>query len=320
MSLTRRYAALDWVVAVTVVLNLVFGIVSVVTGTNMFFVALSLLCLGGLCLGFLHGVPTVGAKCVLIMMGIGAVVSLVFESLGINFGWFFSQYVYTDFIPGPKLFGFNLYSVLGYGLGVYLLWAVAQAAVGRFDNRLRRSELVLIPAVAALLLVSVDLATDPLLATINGAYQWQQPGVYYGIPFQNYLGWYLMAYVLYQLVALVVYWLQGRGDLPETPPIARTARFWVYPVLLFAALLIQLPFYLFIPDATVTVSSGQVFSTSEIYRGVLVVYIGAILTPSLIIIARLFRTSELQSAATSQPTEDGTATRETERKHHNAAE
>jgi len=86
-----------------------------------------------------------------------------------------------------------------------------------------------ISLIAGVLFAVVGLATDPLLATISGTHIWSEPGVYYGIPYQNYLGWYVMAYVIFQVIAIILWAQDRRGTLPQASPAARRKFFWIAP-------------------------------------------------------------------------------------------
>jgi len=290
----RTLKILAIITILSILAQLVCGIVGLVASEHIFFVSLSIWCLGGLLLAIFHGVPMLGAKNMVMLGLISAAASLFFESMGVNFGLFFSKYVYTGFIPGPKIFGFDVYSIIGYGIGIYLVWSVALAAAGKFDNEYHKGDVFFIPVIATLLVVAVDYATDPFMATINQAYLWVEPGVYYGIPYQNYLGWYLMAYVLFQSAALLLWRQSRKKTLKPAPAIARKKKFWYYPPIIYGSLFIQMPFYAFIKESKEIVTySGQTLMTGDIYKGVAIVYVGAILTPTIIILARTFRSKEL---------------------------
>jgi len=290
----KTFKALTIITALSILAQLICGIVGLAISVHVYFVGLSIWCLGGLLLAIFHGAPMLGVKNLVIISLISATASLFFESMGINFGLFFSKYTYTGIIPGPKLFGFDVYSIIGYGIGIYLLWSVAQAAVGKFNNEYHKGDVFLIPIIATFLVVAVDYATDPFMATINQAYLWVEPGVYYGIPYQNYLGWYLMAYVLFQCAALVLWQQSKKQTLRPAPVISQKKKFWYYPPIIYGSLFIQMPFYAFIKESKEIVTySGQTFMTGDIYKGVAIVYAGAILAPTIIILARIFRSKEL---------------------------
>lgn len=292
----KMLKSLDILTAVDYFLNVAFGILAVVTGEHMYFVCLFLWVVAGFILSVLHGYLMIGAKNLVLFFLAGALLSLFFEAMGCNYGWFFSKYVYTDWIPGPKIFGFNVVSMIAYGLGVYLVFSMGQAAVGMFDNKFKKGDVILIPIICSMLITTVDFATDPLLSTISNTHFWEQDGVYYGIPWQNYLGWYLMGFVIF-LVATLIVWNDARkGKLPKTPAIAKKKRYWVHTPLLYGSLYIQFPFYTLIQNVyEVTVqSTGQVYLTSQIYWGVAIIMIGAMVTPAVITLVRILRDDNLE--------------------------
>ena len=49
-------------------------------------------------------------------------------------------------------------------------------------------------------------AMDPVWGTVLHAWIWVKGGAYFGVPASNFLGWYLTAYVIYQLFALYLRW------------------------------------------------------------------------------------------------------------------
>lgn len=290
-----RIQVMGIVAIIVITANIIGGIAGIINSQNYYFICLSFWVIGVFSVTICHGSAAVGWKNVAIMCAIGTLYSLFFEAMGINFGLFFSKYVYTDAIPGPKLFGFNVYSMVAYGLGLYGVYAAGQATVGQFDNRFRRGDVVTVPITATFYTVAIDLATDPLMATIDGSYIWEDWGVYYGIPFQNYIGWYIMAYAMYQTFALVLYFQSRHGTLKPQPEIARKKSFWVLPVILYAANFIQMPFYIFNGENREVINgAGQSFWTNDIYRGVTLVYSLALLAPAFMAAVRILRSKELE--------------------------
>lgn len=275
--------ALRIMAILVIAVNLICGVIGAVTGKDLFFVCECSWVVAGFLLLFFHAWPTLGGKVCAAMLIIGTAISLFFECTGCNFGWFFSKYTYYSYIPGPKIGGFPVFAAVAYGIGNYIIWGSVRAMVGQYGSRLTKRDVIVMPILSSLILVTVDFATDPFLSTINGTHIWDEPGVYYGIPWQNYMGWYFMAYVLYLLIALVIYFEGKKGKLPETPSIAKKKEFWIYPPLMYASLWIQMPFYTLISNTQeITVASnGQVFTNQQIYWGVMIVLLGAMVTPAL---------------------------------------
>ena len=55
-----------------------------------------------------------------------------------------------------------------------------------------------VASVAAVVMTAWDLAMDPMMVA-GGHWVWEQPGAYFGIPLQNYLGWFLTTFVTFWL-------------------------------------------------------------------------------------------------------------------------
>ncbi len=95
------------------------------------------------------------------MIGIGMAVSLFYESLSIATGFPYSSYHYTELL-GPKLLGFPIMVMIGYGVVGYIFWSVAETIVSKFNTKLSGANLVFIPIIAAFLATSWDYIMDPL--------------------------------------------------------------------------------------------------------------------------------------------------------------
>lgn len=292
VKITRilKYA---WIIIA--IIEVIIGIASLFVGKHLFLYAESVWAFGVILLVIFHGIPMMGWKNMIVVMLIGCFSSLFFEALGINYGWFFSQYTYTGVIPGPKIFGFDVFSMVAYGIACYIVWAMVQAAIGMTSNQLQKSDVIVMPILCSIVVTSIDFATDPLLATILGAYDWFEEGVYYGIPFQNYIGWYTMGFFMYLFIALYLYYQGKKERIPAQPKVANKKWFWAAPTLIYGSIWITLPFYAMIQNSyEVTVYSGQSFMTGDIYKGVACVCTGCILGPALLATARVFRSKELE--------------------------
>ena len=107
------------------------------------------------------------------------------EVIGVRTGFPFGRYAYTGALQ-PQLFGVPLV--------MSLAWMALVAYAADLAGRLR---LPAWPAAfaAALWTTAADLVIDPL-ATVHFKYwTWAHQGVYYGIPFTNFAGWFVTALV-----------------------------------------------------------------------------------------------------------------------------
>ena len=271
------------------------GIAGLILGRDFFFIGESLWAIAGFVLLLFHAYPTLGWKnCLWIMLIVGGV-GFIMECLGCNFGLFFSKYIYLDYIPGPKLFGFNVYSAVAYAIGGYIIWGTVRSAVGQYNRPMNKKDLIFMPILGSILLAAVDLATDPYLSTIHQTHYWEETGVYYGIPWQNYLGWYLMAYIFYLLIAIVIYNSEKHNTIPAQPVYTQKKSFWIYPPVLYMSLFFQLPFYALIDNQEIytTLSHGEAFTGGQIYKGVFIIMLAAMAGPAIQTIARVVNDDRL---------------------------
>lgn len=107
------------------------------------------------------------------------------EAAGVRYGFPFGEYVYTGVLR-PQLFGVP--AVMGFA------WASLVAFASDFVFRLRLAPWVAVVC-AALLTTATDLVIDPLAANQLGYWRWAREGAYYGIPFTNFVGWFVTALV-----------------------------------------------------------------------------------------------------------------------------
>jgi putative membrane protein len=112
-----------------------------------------------------------------------ALTGFAFEAFGVRFGLPFGEYVYTG-VLWPQL--------LGVPIAIGVAWMVLVAFASDFACRFRLRPW-LASACAALLTTATDLVIDPLAANRLGYWKWAHGGVYYGVPFTNFVGWFITA-------------------------------------------------------------------------------------------------------------------------------
>lgn len=275
---------------------LVLGVLSIVNQRDYYAIYLSLYGLAGLLLMIFHGVPTLGKKNMVFFYIVGVLVGFFFEAMGANFGLFFSKYMYpVESFPGPRLANLSLLPFLAYGALPYAIWAMAQAVVGSYNNKFRKGDVVIIPVVCTILIVAIDFATDPIMSSLGQSHLWDNHGVFFGIPFMNYVGWYIFGYTLFQIISLGL-WLQARKNgLQPSPEVAKKKQYWYYPICLYCFQFIQHIFYIFNnDDRMVTLHNGEVVWSRDVYQGVLLVTFATTLVYAFFAFLRVHRAWELE--------------------------
>ena len=106
------------------------------------------------------------------------------EAIGTEVGWPFGAYHYTAQLQ-PQLAGVPLLIPLAWLMMLPVAWAVASQLTGQTSGWR-------FVGVSALAFTAWDLFLDPQMVAW-GFWVWDQPGGYFGIPWQNFWGWVLTA-------------------------------------------------------------------------------------------------------------------------------
>ena len=148
----------------------------------------------------LHSLQNFGRRNTIITFAIIFAVSFAFEAVGTNTGLIYGAYYYPEALNGPLLFGIPPLLPLVYvSLGYAAYW-VARLLLGRL-GRLQWSDALPLSVVAAFLMVLWDLSIDPTQSTVLSHYVWIHGGAYFGVPFQNFIGWFAAALTFFLLVS-----------------------------------------------------------------------------------------------------------------------
>jgi uncharacterized membrane protein len=177
---------------------------------------------------FTHGAIYYRFRDVCVFVAVTLVVSNVFENLSIETGFPFGNYYYTD-ILGPKLFNVPLLIGPAYVATGYLSWMLAKAILGATKHGLSGQLTYTVPLVASFMMVSWDMSMDPITATIGKQWIWLDGGGYFGVPFSNFMGWYLTVWVFFQLFAL--YERRKKDAYVGAKPESR--RYWTLAALFY---------------------------------------------------------------------------------------
>ncbi len=209
---------------------------------------------------FVHGLQTYGLKSFAVFVGVCFVVSNAMENTSILTGFPFGHYYYTE-ILGPKLFLVPIQVFAAYfGMG-YVSWTLGRAILGDFAGPRPAARTITLPVTAAFIMVAWDLTCDPLASTVQQRWIWLDGGAYFGVPFVNFLGWYLTVFLFFQAFALYLH----RSGAPITEPRRPTA-YALQGIVLYAATAVYYPLALLTaPSGTVTDHAGVVWRLEDIY-------------------------------------------------------
>ena len=148
----------------------------------------------------LHAGKRLGPPRSAALLGLTFSVSLLFESIGVATGWIYGPYHYTHQL-GPLFLGLVPYLIpIAWFMMMYPSYVIAARMT---SNQWRERKWQLgAAALGALVMTSWDLAMDPMMAA-GGHWVWEVKGLYFGIPLQNFWGWWLTTFVTFLLFLLL---------------------------------------------------------------------------------------------------------------------
>jgi uncharacterized membrane protein len=179
-------------------------------------IATPLVTLAGFTFALLHAGQREGWGQALRLLALVFGVSLLFESVGVATGWVYGPYHYTDQL-GPKFLGLVPYLIpAAWFMMSYPSFVIADCLV---LSKWRRWQRVLaVAAVGGLAMTAWDLVMDPIMVA-GGHWVWDVNGVYFGIPVQNYWGWWLTVFATFALYQ----WISGKRAKPTDARFDRLA-------------------------------------------------------------------------------------------------
>jgi len=134
------------------------------------------------------------------LLAVGAI-GVAVEAVGVHTGFPFGRYQYTGVLQ-PQ--------IIGVPLVIAAAWTVLVAYVNAMLAGFRVS-FWLEALIASFWMTAIDLVIDPLAAGALGYWRWTDSGAYYGIPPQNFLGWFVVSGIVFSLLK-AVHASPGRPD------------------------------------------------------------------------------------------------------------
>lgn len=160
----------------------------------------------------LHGADRLGWKKTVLLVGLTFGISLALESIGVATGLIYGPYHYTAKL-GPKFLGLVPYLIpLAWFMMMYPSFMIATRVTPPGLPACLRSFSV--AALAALAMTAWDLAMDPFMVFAEH-WVWDSPGAYFGIPVQNFIGWWATSF----LTIGAFIWLARPFERLEASPV-----------------------------------------------------------------------------------------------------
>lgn len=195
---------------------------------------------------FLHSLWTIGFHRGLALVGIGFVLALLFEILGVNYGAIFGHYAYHPAI-NPRVMDVPLlvpaiWAGFIYGsfsiMSSFYFWLNRKAFGDTYPGI--RSKLIF-AGLGAMVVLAIDVVMEPLQVKAHN-WTWLESGQYFDIPAQNFLGWFLL--VFFSL--LIFLFLQEH--LPHKKRRNNEMHLLLIPVLAYGLLCLTLALWAFLSN------------------------------------------------------------------------
>lgn len=148
----------------------------------------------------LHAGQRLGWKNGFLLLALTFGVALTFESVGVATGMVYGPYHYSDLL-GPKFLGLVPYLIpLAWFMMMYPSFILAGSMVPSGGSPWIRG--LIWTAVGGLVMTAWDTMMDPMMVKL-GYWIWDVPGAYFGVPLQNYWGWWLTTFITFGLYLLL---------------------------------------------------------------------------------------------------------------------
>lgn len=213
-------------------------------------------------------------------------ISNALENLSIITGFPFGWYHYSPAL-GPQLFHVPIVIGFAYFSVGYVAWVIANIILEGADQNRRPFDWLMLPTVAAFVMVGWDVAMDPLRSTVAGYWIWPNGGGYFGVPLSNFLGWYLTVFVVYVAFARVLSLRPGWINEGQ-----RAAYWYQAAILLLICVLPFLLAYAAGSDRTVQDARGVSWKVADVQESAVLVSLFTIVFASMAAIFSVARRSE----------------------------
>lgn len=178
------------------------------------------------------------------------VFSSFMEYLGSAYGILFGEYDYTERF-GAKLF--DIPFTIGFA---WLLVMATTHAVAMRITKTPGTGMVIIGSLAA---VVMDLIIDPVAFKANEYWIWFEGGLYYDIPWTNFMGWFVVASILHAFI-----WVLQKEVVPDkTFPKWELRTYRLYGMMIFMFVVTAASAGLWLAICITTLLTGILYGIAE---------------------------------------------------------
>jgi len=223
----RLRRLLVWLLLFGIFLRYACTWVSALSGASLFSVGATGFTVLFAAFSILHAGDVLGWRRALLFLLVCVAVSWGFESVGVATGAVYGDYHYGKAL-GAKIAGVPLIIPLAWFMMVYASWIVAHVLLEGASTPSSVNGALARALIASTAMTAWDAVMDPGKAK-SGAWIWEKGGPYFGVPFQNFVGWIATTGAIYVIVAVALRFV------PPRPQVRSSTRFYTgLPVLAYA--------------------------------------------------------------------------------------
>jgi uncharacterized membrane protein len=231
----------------------------VITGPTPRLSLVALDVLSAVAFALVDGGRRYGFRGILVFAGICLAVGNVVENIGIATGFPFGHYRFLA-VMGPHIFSVPILLGLAYIGMAYVSWTVACTLLGTASRRDGILGLLALPVAASLIMVTWDIAQDPVWSTFLHAWVWRDGGAWFGVPLSNFAGWYGTVFAIYLLFAMYL----KRSPAVALDPDKPTGPAVVFYALCAAGNILQI--WVWQPVPVIADATGRQWQVAQILR------------------------------------------------------
>lgn len=154
----------------------------------------------------------------LLFMFIASVTGFVFEFFGTRYGQIFGAGYHYNLenydldifhIPFVIMIYWTLFIYTGYALSnSFCLWRGKEK-----PNKINKNKKTLLKMILldSYIIVGIDFFMDPIMVSLNN-WNWHNTGSYYNIPFPNFIGWFIVAFLASSMFRVFEYFYPEQID------------------------------------------------------------------------------------------------------------
>ena len=160
-----------------------------------------------------HSVITLGFPKAMFLIFLASVTGTYFEYIGLRDGTFFGgHYVYQ---PQITLFNVPIFVILFWAVFIYVGYSLSNSFLYWIKIKkphIKLNNFRLLPLLILLdsyFVVAIDLFLDPI-AVKSGSWTWLEGGPYFGVPWGNFFGWFLIVIIVSSIFRTYEYFISSQ--------------------------------------------------------------------------------------------------------------